>query len=197
MKFARGRLVVTSVMMTACFFIGSFAVAEPSPPPNPADLIGREITGVSYPDGWKMVVSDGFGKSLYTFSVLKNGKRYAMLLKKKTNVPKPGERATNRVTDALAVTDPTNRHKFSHVCYFNEKNYQEGESIYAEVGFARFCDMKTTLIKRAWRINLETGHFDKLPSTKGLTCGFGYVAAGEPDFREGCPTYNWIKPTLR
>jgi hypothetical protein len=173
------------------------ALAKPAAQPNPADLIGQEITGVSYPNGWVMVASDGYGKSPYIFSVLKNKKQYAILLKKKINKSKTGERTKSLVTDALLVADPTNYHKFSHVCYFSEKNKREGESIYAEVGFARFCDMETKAIKRAWRVNLETGHFDQLPSTKNLSCGFGYVAAGEPDFRENCPTYSWIKPTLR
>lgn len=96
------------------------------------------------------------------------------------------------VTDAIRVDNPTSNHKFSRLCYWPADEAKKTESnIFANVGFAKFCDMKTTLIRRAWKVNLQTGKFDPIPNTKGLVCEYGFVSLGEPDFREGCPTYNW------
>lgn len=161
--------------------------------PDPRSLIGLEIAGVNYPNGWKQIGSDGFGSSSTILTTLKNGKHYAFTLERRTNLSKPGEKIKiirSLVTDAILVSNPTSYHQFARRCYFDEKDADHG-MIYAEVGFRRFCDMKTTLVKRAWRINVETGRFERIANTKGLTCEFGLISVGEPDFREGCPTYNW------
>ncbi len=160
--------------------------------PDPTDLIGIETNGPFFPSGWKQVGSDGFGRSPYILTTLRRDKTYAMLLEKQLNEPKKNERIRTVVTDAIRVGNPTSYHRFSRLCYFSDTEATKTTSnILAEVGFVKYCDMKTTLIRRAWRINLETGKFDSLTSTKGLICEYGLVSLGEPDFREGCSSYNW------
>jgi hypothetical protein len=159
---------------------------------DPKDLIGIETYGPSYPSGWTQIGSDGFGASPYILTTLQRNKSYALLLKKQLNEPKGGGRIRSVVTDAIDVSNPTSYHRFSRLCYFHgEEATKTNSNIFAEVGFAKYCDMKTTLIRRAWQINLKTGKFDFLTTTKGLTCEYGFVSLGEPDFREVCPTYNW------
>lgn len=161
--------------------------------PTPKDLIGLEIKGPFYPWGWEQIGSSGFGSSPYILTTLKlsNKKIYAMLLKRQINKPKKGERIHSIVTDAIRVDNPTSYHRFARLCYLPDDEPNKLKStIFADVGFAKYCDMKTIIVKRAWKVNLETGKFDAL-STKGLVCEFGLVSVGEPDFREGCPTYNW------
>jgi hypothetical protein len=159
---------------------------------DPKDLIGIETYGPSYPSGWTQIESSGFGSSPYILTTLQRDKEYALLLKKQLNKPKKGERIRSTVTDAIGVRNPTNHHRFSRLCYFSgEEATKTSSNIFAEVGFVRYCDMKTALIRRAWKINLETGKFDPLITTKGVTCEYGLVSLGELDSREGCPTYNW------
>lgn len=153
-------------------------------------LIGLEIVGTTYPNGWTQIGSDGFGSSPYTLSTLRNSKTYGLLLERKMAEPKKGERIHVVVTDAIRVNDPTNQLKFSRLCYFAGDESRKTESnIFANVGFAKFCDLKTTLIRRAWKVNLQTGKFDSIQNTKGLICEYGFVSIGDTDFREGCPTY--------
>ena len=158
--------------------------------PNPAELIGLETIGPIYPNGWNQIGSDGFGSSEYMLTTLRNGNSYALLLKRQLNTPKAGERIHSVITDAIRVDNPTSQLKFSRLCYFSGDEAKKTESnIFANVGFARYCDMKTTLIRRAWKANLQTGKFDPIKDTKGLVCEYGFVSIGDTDFREGCPTY--------
>lgn len=159
-------------------------------PPNPEDLVGLETIGPIYPYGWQQIGSDGFGSSQYILTTLRNGNFYALLLKRQLNAPKNGERILSAITDAIRVDNPTSELKFSRLCYFAGDEAKKTESnIFANVGFARYCDMKTTLIRRAWKANLQTGKFDPIKDTKGLICEYGFVSIGDTDFREGCPTY--------
>lgn len=164
--------------------------------PDPRRLIGLEITGTSYPDSWKQIGSDGFGRSPIILTTLQNKSKrsYALVLEKQLNIPRSGQKTKtiqSIVTDAIAVKNPTSYHQFARRCYFENPLDAEKNTIYAEVGFNHYCDMKTSLIRRAWQINLATGKFDPITNTHGLTCEFGLISIGEPDFREGCPTYNW------
>lgn len=168
--------------------------ADRAPPKktDPKDLIGIETYGPSYPSDWAQIESSGFGSSPYILTTLQRNKDYALLLKRQLNKPRRGERIRSTVTDAIGITDPTNHHRFSRLCYFRgEEATKTSSNIFAEVRFVKSCDMKTVLIRRAWKINLETGKFDPLTTTKGLTCEYGLVSLGELDSREGCPTYNW------
>lgn len=179
-------------LITLCLTSAFAADKTSADKPAPKELIGLETNGPFFPSGWKQIGSDGFGRSPYILTTLRRDKTYAMLLERQLNEPKKGERIRAVVTDAIGVGNPTSYHRFSHLCYFpGEEATKTTSNILAEIGFTKYCDMKTTLIRRAWRINLETGKFDPLISTKGLTCEYGYVSLGEPDFREGCPTYSF------
>lgn len=160
--------------------------------PDPKDLIGLATNGPFYPSGWRQISSDGFGRSPYFLTTLRRSKAYVMLLERQVSKPKSGERIRAVVTDAIAVVNPTSYRRFSRICYLaGEEANKMRSNILAEVRFAKFCDMTTALVRRAWRINLQTGKFDPIQNTRGLTCEYGYVALGEPDSREGCPSYNW------
>ncbi len=163
-------------------FKATESTAKTAPKIAPTELIGLETNGPFYPDGWKQVASTGFGKSLVILTTLRRGKQYAMLLERQTNMPKPGERIRSVVTDAISLRNAISYHQTAHLCYAPGQEPSKTTANYlAEVGFAKYCDMKTTLIYRAWKINLQTGKFDVVPSTKGMVCEFGYISIGEPD----------------
>jgi hypothetical protein len=187
-KFARALMyaVVVALLSAAAFAADKAAKISP----DPGELIGLETIGPFYPFGWTQIGSDGFGSSPFMLSTLRNGNLYALLLQRQLNEPKRGDRIRAVVTDAIRVDNPTSQLKFSRLCYFAGDESKKTESnIFANVGFARYCDLKTTLIRRAWKANLQTGKFDEIKDTKGLICEYGFVSVGDTDFREGCPTY--------
>lgn len=156
----------------------------------PRDFVGIQLVGTNYPDGWKQIASDGFGRSPYIMTTITKGPRHILLLEKKVGETKINERLRVVVADAISVTNPTNPLKFARLCYFEGQEATKNEAnILANVRFARYCDMKTRIIRRAWKINLEAGKFEPIQDTKKLICEYGFVSNGDTDFREGCPTY--------
>jgi hypothetical protein len=187
-KFARALIYAVVV---ASLSTEAFAADKPLKQlPRPVDLIGLEIVSPIYPSGWKLIGSDGFGTSPFVLNTLRNGETYGLTLEKLLAKPKKGEPIRVRITDAIRVDNPTSQLRFARLCYFSGDESKKTESnIFANVGFVRYCDLKTTLIRRAWKANLQTGKFDEIKDTKGLVCEYGFVSIGDTDFREGCPTY--------
>lgn len=171
------------IFASTCYAVNNGSIKNP----DPKKLIGQRIQGTAYPDGWRQIGSDGFGRSSYSFVTLQNGKTYALTIEKKLNEPKLGERIEAMVIDAILVDNPTSYFKFSRLCYYvGEESKKTESNIIANVGFARYCDRTTRNIKKAWRINLDTGKFDPIENKEKLTCEYGFVSLGEWDFRDNC-----------
>lgn len=166
-----------------------------TPTPNIKDLIGMTngSNANEYPLGWRKLNDCTYGRSLILCSMLKNEKQEGMILQKKSYQSKTiGESVPALITDAVALTRPDTYESLAFFCYPKQSDPNKTESfeIFAEVRFAKRCDVKTALIHRAWRMNLSTGKFEQISNTKDLVCEYGYRFRGEPEFRRGCPGYS-------
>jgi hypothetical protein len=127
--------------------------------------------------------------------MIKNGNQQGLVLQKQLYEPtKNGEKVPATITDAIALKRPNTYDSFSFYCYPFDVNPKivKGYSIFAEVRFAKRCDVTTKNIQRAWTMNLASGKFEKVNDTKNLICEYGYSLRGEPEFRSGCPGYTPI-----
>ena len=157
---------------------------------SPRKLVGLHTNSAFYPYGWKYRGPPPFHSPTHSQVMLKRGNRHALLLERK--LPRTSQLVEAVVTDAIEIDDPNDPLRVAHICYFEGSEADASRpSIIAEVRFARHCDMKTKLVTRAWRINLESEKFEPLSSTRGLICEYGTVSRGGFDFREQCPTYNF------
>ena len=166
-----------------------------TPTPNIKDLMG--LTNGSntneYPLGWKWMGDCTYGKSLIVCSKLKNENQEGMILQKLAREPrKNGENVPALITDAIQISHPRGYDNLAIYCYpkQSDPNKTRGFEIFAEVRFANRCDVTTTLIHRAWTMNLSTGKFEQLGYTRSLVCEYGLAFRGEPEFRSGCPGYS-------
>lgn len=188
--------VVASVLVALLPVTETCAEAK-EPVPNIKDLVGMTNGSNTdeYPLKWRKLGGCTYGRSLILCSMLKNGKQEGMILQKLSREPKKiGESVPALITDAIAIKHPRDYDNLAFYCYpkQSDPNKTEAFEIFAEVRFAKRCDVKTTLIQRAWTMNLSTGKFEQVSNTKDLVCEYGLTFRGEPEFRSGCPGYSPI-----
>lgn len=187
----------TAVWASAPLFFAAFAICTQAKElsPNIKDLIGMTNGSNTdeYPLGWIKMSGCTFGQSLILCSILKNGKQEGLILQRKDHQPKTiGESVPTLITDAIAIKNARSFESLAFYCYPKQSDPQktEGFEIFAEVRFAKRCDVKTTLIQRAWTMNLSSGKFEQIHNTSDLVCEYGNRFRGEPEFRSGCPGYS-------
>jgi hypothetical protein len=165
-------------------------------PPDIRDLIGAQVVGTTqYPFGWQNLNDCSYGRSLILCSMLKNGNKQGLILQKQSYEPrKKGEKVPATITDVIELKRPNTYDNFAFYCYPLDADPKviKGYSVFAEVRFAKRCDVTTKIIQRAWTMNLDSGKFEKVNDTKNLICEYGYSLRGEPEFRSGCPGYTPI-----
>lgn len=157
---------------------------------SPSALIGMKITttqrpiDMRYPFGWQTVTNDRYGWFVYkTLKLIKvrKGSKYALLLQ--AQLPDQLHTPPSEiVTDAISVNDPTDYQHFSPHCS-DEKIVG---NIVAEVRFENSCDLETSNVVRAWRINTANARFERVVDTSRLICFFGYASDLDVDIRKNC-----------
>ncbi len=164
--------------------------------PDIRDLIGAQVVGTTqYPLGWTLVGDCSSTESLIICSKIKNKNLEGVVAIKRVYQPnKPGDKVPGIITDATALRRPNTYDSFSFYCYPLDADPKtvKGYSIFAEVRFAKRCDVTTKIIQRAWTMNLVSGKFEIVSDTKNLICEYGYSLRGEPEFRSSCPGYTPI-----
>lgn len=164
--------------------------------PDIRDLIGAQVVGTNqYPLGWQNLNDCSYGRSLILCSMLKNGDKQGLILQKQSYEPrKKGEKVPATITDAIELKRPNTYDNFAFYCYPLDADPKviKGYSIFAEVRFAKRCDVTTKIIQRAWIMNLDSGKFERVNNTSNLICEYGYALRGEPEFRSDCPGYSPI-----
>lgn len=157
---------------------------------SPLALVGVKIKttqkpiDMRYPFGWRIVTNDRYGWFIYkTLKLVKvrRGSKYALLLQMSLQDQMNPE-ALEIVTDAISVNDPTDYRHFSPHC----SDEKLAGSILAEVRFENSCDLETSNVMRAWRIDIASARFERVLDTSRLICFFGYASDFDVDIRKDC-----------
>lgn len=160
------------VCVGGLFVASAFAAGEPSSVGiDPRQLIGKEVEGNSYPDGWRGIGNPFFDAdySLDGETVYKKNVR-AFVLRKR--LVKRTDSSPRRAVVVDAVQIRINPAKgdglFISECKHPGVQEKPNQRIYAEVRFKR-CERYSSRVSAAWLIDSKTQKISPV-SPKGMRC---------------------------
>lgn len=149
--------------------------------PDPKNLIGTEVAGDKYPDGWVSGAWAIYAKD-HNFVMLSKGNSYAFVLEKSFQTE--GAK-TSKIVDAVSLKGRPRRgvwHDMSTDCRGpttpSDSERANGQfRFYAEVDYKK-CSRYSNNILSAWQVDLRKNTISPRP-TNGMRCGNTYLDSGE------------------
>lgn len=155
----------------ACMALVPCAIAKKAQP-DPRELIGKEIIGTLYPNGWKGI-GNPFSSRAYSLDgmTLYKGHTRAFVLQK---VISPGQGSTpGRYVVADAVKIDVNPYKRGQLFVRDCKHPEvvllnDDKIIFSEARF-KFCERYSSRVSNAWLVDMKAQKISPI-SPKGMRC---------------------------
>lgn len=172
-------LVFVSLSLTSVFAGDERRLKQSKP--DPKSLIGKEVRGDKYPDGWVSGQWAMYAKD-HNFVMLAKGKSYAFILEEPV---KTGTSKTSIIVDAVPLKGRPKKddwHDISTDCRgptipTDSERANGRMRFYAEVSYKK-CERYSNNIWSAWQVDLQKNTISSRP-TNGMRCGNTYLDSGE------------------